>query len=94
MGEISAQGPGAAAGVTLGELPQREPGHGEERAAVAELLQWPRGREHGGGCRVLFGWPAPLPDPLPDGPRDEGGPGRGRIEPRPENRSAPSPIVP
>lgn len=54
-----------------------------------ELLLGPRGREAGWRVpRTIFGWPAPLQIPLPEGPRDEAGSRRGRIEPSLENRLA------
>lgn len=80
------------AGEPLPRGPGRDGGGG---GAPGELLPGPRGR--GAGWRVtrtIVGWPAPLWDPLPEGPRDEGGSWRGRIEPRLGNPLAPLPSVP
>ena len=65
---------------------QKEPEDGEEGAAVgvAPGSARPRSRVP----RTIFGWPAPLQIPLPEGPRDEAGSRRGRIEPSLENRLA------
>ena len=55
-------------------------------ALRVELLQDPRGHEHGDRCLTLFSWPAALPDPiLPEWER---------IEPRLQKRLAPSPSFP
>ena len=55
-------------------------------ALRVELLQGPRGHEHGDRCLTLFSWPAALPDPiLPEWER---------IEPRLQKRLAPSPSFP
>lgn len=63
---------------------RRDPGGGE--AAAEGNRSWARAAaKQGDACRALFGWPAPLQDPLPYGPQDEGGPRRGRTEPRLEN---------
>lgn len=64
---------------TRGAARRGNPGMGRRgRRGGGVSLQGPRDREY----RALCGWPAPLPDPLPHGPRDEGEAGQGRIEPR------------
>ena len=90
FGETSAQG-GWSGSLGRRGHPQREPGDGwggsvSGGALRVELLQGPRGHEHGDRCLTLFSWPAALPDPiLPEWER---------IEPRLQKRLAPSPSFP
>lgn len=90
FGETSAPGGWSGSLGRRGHL-QREPGDGWGwEASVVGRCGWScsrvRAAEHGDGCLTLFGWPAALPDPLL--PEWE------RIEPRLQNRLAPSPSFP